>query len=277
MPAIELPGDLDYPIVVIADLHGQRLELERLIKKLEKLPEWSDCALVFLGDFVDRGPNVRGTIDFVRELLRRPPGGSALMGNHDLALVRAARLDGGPPSPYWIESYQTRYDHHATFESYLGRAPMTWGDGWGKDLEALREAMPSQHKDFLASLPWVVEAPGHIFVHCGLSPELAVTPEEQVNAFRVRRWDRKLLRPIPGTNTDTLWENDYPVWLGADKGLSASPLPYPVKIQVSGHVRIRKPDVNAVRIRLDTGGGLGTLTACLLRSADAEPVFVPSR
>jgi len=94
----------------------------------------------------------------VMELLWRPPGGSAIMGNHDLAVVRAARLDGGPPSPYWIESYRNRYDCHATFESYLGRAAMTWGDAWLKDLDALREAMPSEHKVFLASLPWVVEA-----------------------------------------------------------------------------------------------------------------------
>ena len=74
-----------------------------------------------------------------------------------------------------------------------------------------------------------------------------------------------------------LWEDDYPVWLGADKGLSATPLAYPGKVQVSGHVRVRKPDANSVRIRLDTSGGCGTLTACLLRAADAEPVLIPSR
>jgi serine/threonine protein phosphatase 1 len=274
---IELTGDLEYPIIAIADLHGQRLELGRLIRKLEKLSEWPACSLVFLGDYVDRGPNVRGTIDLVLELLRRPPGGSAMMGNHDLALVRAARLDGGPSSPYWIEGYRTRYDHHATFESYLGRSPMTWSSAWQKDLDALREAVPADHKDFLSSLPWVVEAPGHIFVHCGLSPELQVGPEEQVKALRAKRWNRKLLRPVSGTNTDILWEDDYPVWLGADKGLSESPLAYQGKVQLSGHVRVRRPDVNDFRIRLDTSGGRGTLTACLLRSADAEPVFVPSR
>ena len=185
---------------------------------------------------MDRGPNVRGTIDLVLELLRRPPGGSAVLGNHDLALVRAARVDAGLPSPYCVESYLTRYDCHETFESHLGRRAMTWGDAWRKDLDALRAAMPDEHRSFLASLPWVVEAPGHIFVHCGLTPELAAGPEDQVEALRARRWDRKLLKPVPGTNTDLLWENDYPVWLGADKGLSASLLPYPGKVQVSGHV-----------------------------------------
>ena len=100
-----LPTNLDYPIIAIADLHGQLEQLERLVARLEMVTEWDDCALVFLGDYVDRGEDVPATIDMVLELLSRRPGGSAVLGNHDLALVRATRLDDGPPSPYWIESY----------------------------------------------------------------------------------------------------------------------------------------------------------------------------
>ncbi len=271
------PTNLDYPVIAVGDLHGQRDELVRLVERLETLPEWPVCALVFLGDFVDRGPDVRGTIDLVMELLRRPAGGSAVMGNHDLALVRAARLDDGPVSSYWLDRYRTRYDHAETFEGYLGRQAMTSGSTWQKDLDKLREAMPAEHKDFLASLPWVVETPGHVFVHCGLSPELGVGPEQQVNALRAGRWDRLSLKPVPGTNTDKLWEDEYPVWLGADRGLSVSPLAYPGKVQVTGHVRVGRPDVNGVRIRLDTSGGSGKLTACLLKAAEAVPEFVQGR
>ncbi len=145
------------------------------------------------------------------------------------------------------------------------------------DLEALREAMPAEHRDFLASLLWVVEAPGHVFVHCGLSPELSAGPEEQVEALHARRWDRDRLGPIAGTNTEMHWKDEYPVWLGADRNLSARPMAHPGKVQVTGHVQVARPDVDDVRIRLDTSGGDGILTACLLRSADAEPVFIPSR
>src|SRR5438309_7302658 len=117
------PTAVDYPIVAIADLHGQREFLERLLARLEVLPEWPRCAVVFLGDFVDRGPDVQGTIDLVLRLAGRHPRVAAVMGNHDLALVRAARLDDGPPSAYWIEGYRDRYDHDPTFLSYLGRRP----------------------------------------------------------------------------------------------------------------------------------------------------------
>ena len=82
-----MPTNLDYPIIAIADLHGQLEQLKRLVARLEMLSEWDDCALVFLGDYVDRGEDVPGTIDMVLQLLRRRPGRSAVLGNHDLALV----------------------------------------------------------------------------------------------------------------------------------------------------------------------------------------------
>ena len=92
--------------------------------------------------------------------------------------------------------------------------------------------------------------------------------------MRQRRWD-DAVRPRPGTRTAALWQTHYPVWLGADKRLSARPLALPGRVQVTGHVRVEEPDVDAVRIRLDTSGGYdGPLTACLLRSAESEPVFV---
>jgi serine/threonine protein phosphatase 1 len=272
-----LPTSLDYPIVAVGDLHGQRPELERLIGRLEALEEWPGCALVFLGDFVDRGPDVPGTIDLALELLRRSAGGSAVMGNHDLALLRAARLDDGPPSPYWTDRYRTVYEANATFEGYLGRPATHTGEAWLSDLEALREAVPARHRDFLASLPWAVEAPGHLFLHCGLSDELEAGPEDQVEALRQRCWDPSRLVPVVGSATEQLWEPEYPVWLGADRRLSRSPLPYPGKVQVTGHERVPEPDATPVRIRLDTSGGRGELTACLLRSAGARPVFIRSR
>jgi Calcineurin-like phosphoesterase len=56
-----MPPSLDYPIIAIADLHGQLGQLKRLIEKRENLSTWDDCALVFLGDFIDRGEDVKGT------------------------------------------------------------------------------------------------------------------------------------------------------------------------------------------------------------------------
>jgi serine/threonine protein phosphatase 1 len=70
---------------------------------LEVLFEWPNCSVVLLGDLVDRGPDVRGTVERVLGLGARHPVVAAVMGNHDLAPVRAARHDGGAPSAYWID------------------------------------------------------------------------------------------------------------------------------------------------------------------------------
>src|SRR5438067_13210088 len=102
------------------------------------------------------------------------------MGNHDLALVKAAGL-GGPPSEYWVRRYGSVYDHKWTFRSYLGRSPDYLPAGrWEKELADLKAAIPAAHREFLANLPWVAEAAGHIFLHNGLSPELDCTPEAQL-------------------------------------------------------------------------------------------------
>lgn len=104
----------------------------------------------------------------------------------------------------------------------------------------------------------------------------ALTPK-QLDYLKQRRWDHSI-QPQTGTKTQSLWQTHYPVWLGADRRLSKNPLPFPGKVQVTGHVRVPSPDVNEVRIRIDTSGGsAGPLTACLLKSTEAAPVFIHSK
>jgi serine/threonine protein phosphatase 1 len=134
--------------------------------------------------------------------------------------------------------------------------------------------MPEGHRVFLADLPWVAEAGGHVFIHNGLSPELDEPAEIQLELLRRRKW-AGYVAPRLGTDTHAKFDPEYPVWLGADKRLSECPLPVPGRVIVSGHVRIASPDVNSVRVRLDTSGGVAPpLTACLLRGAGVLPEFV---
>jgi serine/threonine protein phosphatase 1 len=273
---MHLPAAVDYPVLAIGDLHGRVLWLDKLAARLRKLPEWPASRLVFLGDFVDRWHQVRELLDLVLGLMVEKPGSTAVLGNHDLALVRAAGLDDRPPSAYWVRRYAVAYDHNETFLSYLGRTPdYADFDDWVRDLAELKAAMPAAHRAFLSGLPWAVEAGGHLFLHNGLSPELDCPAAVQVECLRRRWWEKAVVHPRFGTDTDRLFEPDYPVWLGADKKLSANPLPLPGKVQVTGHVWVKSPDVNPIRIRIDTTGGeREPLTACLLRGPGEPPEFV---
>ena len=275
--AAQLPARVGYPVVAVGDLHGRVEWLDRLVAKLRARPEWPRASLVFLGDLVDRHPTVKELVSRVIALIAEKPGSTCVAGNHDLALVRAAGLDG-PPSDHWARRYGTNYDHNATFRSYLGRTPDFLPAGrWEQELAELKGAMPAEHRDFLANLPWVAEADGHLFLHCGLSPELDCPPSAQVECLHRKVWDRAVVAPKFGTETDRLFNPEYPVWLGADKRLSANPLPFPGKVQVTGHARVPSPDADAVRIRIDTSGGVAEpLTACVLAGPGAAPVFVTS-
>ncbi|MCZ2344113.1 MAG: metallophosphoesterase [Bacteroidales bacterium] len=265
---------LEYPIFAIGDVHGQTVFLQRLLTQLRCLPEWKAARIVFLGDLVDRGPDVRCAVQTVWELLAEKPGSVCVMGNHDFALVRAAGLDDQPPSPSWAKRYRDNYDHAATFQSYLGREPRRHPfEDWCEDLAALREAMPEDHRHFLAHLPWLAESAGHLFLHNGLSPELEEPASVQWELLRQQKW-HGYVHPRLGTETAFHYNPEYPVWLGADKRLSAHPLPVPGRVIVSGHVRVPTPDGNATRIRIDTSGGMQEpLTACLLRGPGEPPAF----
>jgi serine/threonine protein phosphatase 1 len=70
---------------VIGDIHGCYDELCELFEKIEKHDGGYDYKLIFVGDYVDRGPKSREVVDFVQRMVQR--GHVALMGNHEDMLV----------------------------------------------------------------------------------------------------------------------------------------------------------------------------------------------
>ena len=187
---MDLPTTVEYPMIVIGDLHGRVAWLDRLVAKLRQLPEWPGARLVFLGDLVDRCDSVRALVDRVLELLAEKPGSTCVTGNHDMALVGATGLDDRPPRPYWVRRYAAAYDHQNTFRSYLGRVPDRSSDErWVNDLAALNAAIPADHRRFLSGLPWVAEAEGHVFLHNGLSAELDCPASVQLHCLHKKIWE----------------------------------------------------------------------------------------
>lgn len=274
---MNLPTAVEYPVVAIGDLHGRVEWLDKLVSRLQKLPEWPALRLVFVGDLVDRTDTVKQLVARVMELLAAKPGSTCVMGNHDLALVNAAGLHDRPPPAYWVKRYGAVYDHKWTFRSYLdGYSPDYLPSGrWEEELARLKAAIPREQREFLANLPWVAEAEGHLFLHAGLSPELDCPPSAQLECLKRKVWDRAVVNPRFGTNTDRLFTPEYPVWIGADRNLSERPLAFPGKVQVTGHEKVAAPDANAVRIRIDTSGGVvEPLTGCLLRGPHEPPEFI---
>ena len=74
--------------VAIGDTHGELTKLTSLMDHVRRFlgdAAFSEASFVFLGDYVDRGPDSRGVIDYVRAL----PNSVALVGNHETMLMEA--------------------------------------------------------------------------------------------------------------------------------------------------------------------------------------------
>ena len=145
-------------ILVVGDVHGQRDKLAVLLDRLGPDPEQD--RLVFLGDYLDRGPQSRQVLDLLLEVAREHPRAVFLLGNHEAALVRyeASR------DPEDLRRLR-RLGFEATLESY-GVLP-----GLGLDF------MPPEHRDFLFGLRRIWRGEGLVCFHAplafGADPEAA--------------------------------------------------------------------------------------------------------
>ncbi len=286
--SVQLPDCVRYPVFAIGDVHGQQDRLQALLTLLRRRKEWSQATLVFLGDFIDRGPESRGVLDDVVGLCREGKA-TAIMGNHDYALVRAAGLDGREPSEFWRLAYETRYDADTTMLSYGGELDL---DLPLREKLSVRNLflprfavadlaarMPKAHKQFLANLPWGVfigdswtsRKGGHLAIHCGLSDRLRLNIGQQISCLRRREWPARhhVLRDYNRTH-------EYPDWFGGDRYLADQPLPWKGVVQVSGHDKVSQPYANRTRIRIDTSGGYDDfpLTAALLSGPGCRPKYI---
>jgi len=228
---------IDGPVAVIGDVHGQVDKLSDVLQRLRKMPDFSRRWLVFIGDYVDRGPDPKGALDLILALRREHPRVTAIAGNHDFAMSAALQLISAPKEASWPQRWLGHYDAETTFASY--------GVEFA-DLDALRENIPPEHRDFLVHLPWCVEHPRYLFVHAGL--ESHVPCELQLRILREK--DNTLHRPQ---------------WL-CSKALVDAEVPGDCAVAaVSGHVRVPQVTFRKKRILVDTSGGAdGPLSAVLL-------------
>ena len=138
--------------LVIGDIHGCLVPLQHLWDAIEPT---ADDRIIFLGDYIDRGPDSKGVIDFILE--RLPQFDIAcLTGNHEEKFF-LARIDHTELA-HWLDAW----GGGATLESY--------GPGGFDDV-------PEAHWDFLRqNLPYL-ETDTHIYVHANLEPDLPLADQ----------------------------------------------------------------------------------------------------
>ncbi|WP_294619047.1 metallophosphoesterase family protein [uncultured Roseovarius sp.] len=212
------------PIYAIGDIHGQKALLDHALALIES-DAGREARVVFLGDYIDRGPDSRGVIDTLIEGQASGRDWICLRGNHDTYLPRffdageAYTSKGHPDLPWWAE----RLGGDATLASYGIEIE---GKTDTAILKETRAKVPPAHRDFLAACPLYHREPGLIFVHAGLRPGLP--PEKQ-------------------SEEDLMWIREPFLSDPRDHGA----------IVVHGHTAIDAPCHHGNRVNLDGGTGWG--------------------
>ncbi|MEQ1568945.1 MAG: metallophosphoesterase family protein [Myxococcota bacterium] len=149
----------------IGDIHGDLEQLHVLLHRIGPLD--SRDKLVFLGDYVDRGPDSKAVIDFLRlELPKTGVKVVALRGNHEDAWLRVVRdgWDGFvlPPGNGCL----------AALRSYVGGEPPEPHEQPQSETEWEQLLSGSFYPDdvvqWMDELPYFYEDEDAIFVHAGL-------------------------------------------------------------------------------------------------------------
>jgi len=140
-------------IYAVGDIHG---ELEKLEELLEALPLREGDRFVFLGDYVDRGPDASGVVDRLIRLEREWPC-VFLLGNHESMFLDFLG---------WTD--EAFFGGDAFLMNGGDRTLASYGyfDREQPDREGFR--LPKDHEDFLLSLRLWHREGDYLFVHAGL-------------------------------------------------------------------------------------------------------------
>ena len=164
-------------IYAIGDVHG-RLDLLTRLHTLIAADAAEASArrrvVVYLGDYIDRGPDSRGVIEL---LLRQPLPGFEhvhILGNHEDYLLQF--LERAEVGPHWCA-----YGGFETLASYGVRAA---------DFEGARRAfaaaIPPAHVAFLRNLKLTHSEGGYLFVHAGIRPGVALADQQADDLLWIR-------------------------------------------------------------------------------------------
>ena len=180
--AILPEGQLLY---AVGDIHGRLDLLEALLRRIEadaqNSPRPGRRTLVFLGDYVDRGPDSRGVVETLIGGLPRGFDTHFLKGNHEAMLLNFLHqpwtlehwlMNGGEAT---MRSYGVDTDRLARL-----RAP---AELW---CQALREALPEAHLAFYRSLKLSVAFGDYLFVHAGVKPGVPLEAQTEADLIWIR-------------------------------------------------------------------------------------------
>lgn len=147
--------------IAIGDIHGCRRALETLLNFIQPT---NDQTIITLGDYIDRGSDSKGVVDFLIEF-QQSHSLITLKGNHELLFENA--LKGKADYQLWLSNI---VGGSATLSSYGGKL----------------KNIPPSHINFLNTAKIYHETPQYIFVHGGVNPTLPMNEQDPYEVLTKR-------------------------------------------------------------------------------------------
>jgi serine/threonine protein phosphatase 1 len=206
-------------VYIIGDVHGcydQLITLEHMITEdAAQLP--GKKLLIMLGDYVDRGP---ASAQVIEHLIHRPDPGFqriCLTGNHDMAMLDYLEKRLSLSEWWYMGANSTLLSYGIDVERLrlVHRSPQMLDD-------TIRASIPQRHKQFLRSLPIMIDAGSFLFAHAGIRPSISLKDQRDEDLVSIRK---------------EFFENAHLLrqWV------------------VHGHTPIEKPHQEGRRFNIDTG------------------------
>jgi serine/threonine protein phosphatase 1 len=210
-------------IYAVGDIHGCLKALKDL---MAQLPLREGDEVVFLGDYIDRGPDSKGVLEWI--LKNEKPGWTFLRGNHEQMILNWLGTPNSLAASDWLLN-----GGRETLASYVPQEKLDEVRGEGAHI-LLQSYIPHTHVEFLNALPLTHDTPGAFFCHAGVNLDNPLDKQTEEDLLWIRRKFLQDPRPTP-------------------------------KLIVHGHTPVKDLDLSRDRIDLDTGCVYGNfLTAMSL-------------
>ena len=154
-------------IFAIGDIHGCLDKLQAMMETIH--PDREKDGIVFIGDYIDRGPDSRGVVDYVLGLKNRFEQVVCLKGNHE-EMFLDFHLHGRNGDLFLMNGGD------ATLLSY----------GMVDTPSGKRADIPEEHLRFFLNLLPYYETEKYIFVHAGLRPRVPLEDQYPEDLFWIR-------------------------------------------------------------------------------------------
>jgi serine/threonine protein phosphatase 1 len=159
-------GSMDERLTyAIGDIHGRLDLLMDLLSQIITHANGRSCKLVFLGDYIDRGPDSAGVLALVRRFQQHwPESVICLKGNHEAMLLEVVTEPA--VTSWWLGNGGDN-----TLVSFGVSHP---GD------------LPADVLSWIAGLPTLYEDEHRYFVHAGLHPDLSLSEQDDQTKLWIR-------------------------------------------------------------------------------------------